>query len=88
LEIVAKGIEYPLYVHCLSGKDRTGIVIASFLELLGIPRECIVQEYLLSDGHVEQHMIETALEGITPVDSTFKRIDFQRAQTELLRNVK
>jgi protein-tyrosine phosphatase len=81
---VAQGVQFPLYVHCLSGKDRTGVVIAVFLEVLGIPRECIVQEYLLSEGHVSEHLVETALDGIAPVDSTFRRVDLEQVRFQLL----
>ncbi|MBN2354561.1 tyrosine-protein phosphatase [candidate division KSB1 bacterium] len=84
LAVIEAGIEYPLYVHCLSGKDRTGIVIAVFLSVLGIPREYIIEEYLLSDGDVSRPMIEMALDGISPIDSTLKRIDLQRVKLELL----
>ena len=40
---------YPLFIHCLSGKDRTGSVVAAILLVLGIGRDVIREEYLLSD---------------------------------------
>ena len=83
LGVLGKGISFPLYVHCLSGKDRTGVVVATFLEVLGIPRECTVEEYMLSEGDVARCRIETALHGITPVDSVFKRVDLQRVRLAL-----
>jgi protein-tyrosine phosphatase len=35
-------------VHCTAGQDRTGIAIALVLSALGVPRDVIVQDYLLS----------------------------------------
>jgi len=39
----------PLLYHCAAGKDRTGIVTALIHRLLGVSREDIVQDYLLSN---------------------------------------
>ncbi|MEA4911807.1 MAG: tyrosine-protein phosphatase [Oscillospiraceae bacterium] len=38
----------PLLFHCYAGKDRTGIAAALFLQLLGVPRETIVYDYVLT----------------------------------------
>jgi protein-tyrosine phosphatase len=34
--------------HCKSGKDRTGIIAALLLDLVGVPHEIIVEDYALS----------------------------------------
>lgn len=39
----------PLLIHCTSGKDRTGFGIALVLMALGVSRENIVADYLLSN---------------------------------------
>lgn len=39
---------YPLLFHCSAGKDRTGILAALLLELLGASREVIEEDYLQS----------------------------------------
>lgn len=39
----------PALVHCAVGRDRTGIVIALLLDLLEVPEEQIVADYLLSN---------------------------------------
>lgn len=38
----------PALVHCAAGKDRTGISIALLLRLLGVEREDVVADYLLT----------------------------------------
>lgn len=65
----------PILVHCTSGKDRTGIVVAALLSILGVPREAIVEEYLLSDGEVRREWIERALEGFRHLEAYFDRVD-------------
>lgn len=37
-------------VHCSAGKDRTGVAIAVLLGALGVPRETIVEDYLLTNA--------------------------------------
>ncbi|MBF9149872.1 tyrosine-protein phosphatase [Novosphingobium jiangmenense] len=46
LMIAADG---PVVYHCTAGKDRTGWATAVVLSLLGVPRETIMQDYLLSN---------------------------------------
>jgi protein-tyrosine phosphatase len=38
----------PVLVNCTAGKDRTGVAIAFLLELAGVPRDAILQDYLAS----------------------------------------
>jgi protein-tyrosine phosphatase len=40
--------EAPIVVNCSAGQDRTGIASALLLTVLGVPREVIVQDYLIS----------------------------------------
>jgi len=39
----------PLLFHCFAGKDRSGVAAALLLDVLGVPREAIVADYLLSN---------------------------------------
>ncbi|HEU0198888.1 MAG TPA: tyrosine-protein phosphatase [Burkholderiaceae bacterium] len=41
----------PALVHCTSGKDRTGFGIAVLLSALGVDRETIVADYLLTNRY-------------------------------------
>jgi protein-tyrosine phosphatase len=38
----------PTLIHCHAGKDRTGIVVAILLELVGVPRPLIIDDYELT----------------------------------------
>ncbi|MBP2351423.1 pyruvate,water dikinase [Kribbella aluminosa] len=40
----------PAVFHCISGKDRTGLVAAVVLSLLDVPRGVVADEYALSQG--------------------------------------
>jgi len=45
---IAQG-DVPVLVHCAAGKDRTGIAVALLLAVLDVPRETIVEDYLLTN---------------------------------------
>ena len=45
--------EAPSLIHCAVGRDRTGIVTACLLDLLGVPDEVIAADYALSDSDKE-----------------------------------
>lgn len=40
----------PLVFHCTAGKDRTGFAAALILLALGVPREVVMQDYLLTNA--------------------------------------
>ena len=76
-------LAHPVFIHCLSGKDRTGIVIGVILQLLEIPREIIVEEYLLSDGEVREELFVGALDGVLDQEVYFKRINLPKVKENL-----
>lgn len=43
----------PATFHCTAGKDRTGWAQAVFLSIMGVPRETIMRDYLLSNGNLK-----------------------------------
>jgi protein-tyrosine phosphatase len=47
----------PLLVHCTAGKDRTGIVVAVLLELLGVSREWILWDYEQTARHLNRDLV-------------------------------
>jgi protein-tyrosine phosphatase len=44
----------PAVFHCTAGKDRTGIIAALLLDLLGVPDEVIGADYVLTDASRER----------------------------------
>jgi protein tyrosine/serine phosphatase len=42
----------PAVYHCAAGKDRTGVVTAVLLGLLGVPEEVIVADYVATQEHL------------------------------------
>jgi protein-tyrosine phosphatase len=47
------GGHVPLLFNCAVGKDRTGVCAALILHTLGVPRETIVEDYLLTNVHAD-----------------------------------
>ncbi|WP_061962536.1 tyrosine-protein phosphatase [Demequina flava] len=50
--IAEAGPEGAALVHCTAGKDRTGVVIAMALELAGVDREIVLDDYTLSQEYL------------------------------------
>lgn len=50
LRLVADPDAAPLVFHCISGKDRTGLVAAFTLHLLGVSDDDVADDYALSDA--------------------------------------
>jgi protein-tyrosine phosphatase len=80
-------VKFPVLIHCLSGKDRTGIVIAAILLIIGIKQEIIIEEYLLSEGEVKEQWIQLAMDGMQDVDAYFNRIDLQNVRKHLTKKL-
>ena len=59
-----------MLVHCVAGKDRTGIVVALVQAAIGVEQTAIVKEYALSDEPTQRRrlaMIAAPLPGDPPV---------------------
>ena len=53
-EILAEEKNLPLLLHCTAGKDRTGVSTAFLLSVLGVSREIIEADYLLTNLDTER----------------------------------
>ena len=55
---VAAAPEGPVVVHCHGGKDRTGLVVALLLRLVGVDAETIGADYALSGPNLRERTAE------------------------------
>ncbi len=51
--------DVPLLFHCTAGKDRAGLAAALILHVLGVPRETIMADYMLSGIYSAEHIEST-----------------------------
>ncbi|KAL8696015.1 MAG: hypothetical protein Q9224_003017 [Gallowayella concinna] len=51
-DVLAEAESYPIFFHCTSGKDRTGLVAFMLLMILGVPFDIISVDYMASEGEL------------------------------------
>jgi len=56
LKVIAASDSAPLVIHCASGKDRTGVLAAIVLSLLGVSEQDIIADFALT-GLATQRLI-------------------------------
>ena len=67
----------PAMVHCAGGKDRTGLIIALLLGVVGVPEETIAEDYALSARFLlDRYFTEEAPPGVSASNYTWE--DYQR----------
>ncbi len=54
VSVLADGGAVPAIVHCSAGKDRTGLVVAVLLDLVGVDRDAVVEDYLQTARHLSE----------------------------------
>jgi protein tyrosine/serine phosphatase len=54
IELLALVIRRPTVLHCAAGKDRTGVVTALLLGMLGVDEEAIVADYMATAENMER----------------------------------
>ena len=81
LEVIAGTGELPLLFNCHAGKDRTGIVAALVLSLLGVDRDDVVEDFALSNLATERFLADRAAQGRLIPDWP----GFARAPAEAMR---
>ncbi len=50
----------PVLIHCAAGKDRTGVAVGILLDLLGVERSAILDDYELSERHLDWNRMDLA----------------------------
>jgi protein-tyrosine phosphatase len=63
--LLAERETYPAVVHCLAGKDRTGILIALVLSVLGVSDQTVFADYALSAAAMAVFKERRARPGLT-----------------------
>lgn len=81
-------LKYPVFIHCLSGKDRTGLVVGTLLTILGIERAIIIEEYLLSDEVDQLDMFKQALDMMGNVETYLNKVDLEKVRQNILETNK
>jgi protein-tyrosine phosphatase len=84
-ELLAEPQNTPLLFHCSAGKDRTGLAAALILSALGVSRETIYDDYMLSAEYLEgkytdwiaasPHLASMVSVRRTYLDAAFQTID-------------
>jgi protein tyrosine/serine phosphatase len=65
-----------MVIHCLAGRDRTGIVVAVVLSAIGVPDEDIVADYVASDAELASDYVRFLAENpdrTAEVDAAIER---------------
>ncbi|MDD6466627.1 MAG: tyrosine-protein phosphatase [Erysipelotrichaceae bacterium] len=79
---------YPILFHCSGGKDRTGLMAALILDLLGVDWDTILQDYMKSnayigkDGYVDQQLQLKNITDPALVDIIWKTVGVQEMYLE------
>ena len=87
LEVLASSDALPAVFHCTAGKDRTGVLSAIVLSLVGVDEPTVVADYALS-GEAMQRLREKLIRRYPEGRETIENIDevfsANPAQMELL----
>jgi protein-tyrosine phosphatase len=54
LRVLADAANHPIVFHCAAGKDRTGLVAALLLSVLGVDDETVAADYGLTSEHIDE----------------------------------
>ena len=76
-ELIAHADEMPVYLHCNSGADRTGLVVLMLLAVCGVDYEDIARDYLFSN-YTDQRIRELSSE----FDNWWAKLDYFAGDTK------
>jgi protein-tyrosine phosphatase len=79
----------PLAFHCAAGKDRTGIAAALLLTALGVARENVIEDYLVSNAMLDPsrlgrppHMPPSVFNIVARVDESWLEAAFEQIERQ------
>jgi protein-tyrosine phosphatase len=87
LQVLAAPDALPAVFHCTAGKDRTGVLSAIVLSLLGVDEPTVVADYALSGGAMERLRAKLILkypDGRDAIENLDEVFSADPAQMELL----
>ncbi len=87
LEVLASPDALPAVFHCTAGKDRTGVLSAIVLSLLGVDEPTVVGDYALSGAAMQRlraKLIAKYPEGRETIENIDEVFSAEPAQMELL----
>lgn len=82
LEVVASSAGAPVVIHCSAGKDRTGLVAALVLALVGAAEDDVVADFALTELAADRLVADW--QAANP-DGTLRWLGYGRAPAELMR---
>jgi protein-tyrosine phosphatase len=72
-ERITQAENLPALVHCTAGKDRAGFAAAAILSVLGVPRETVLEDFLLTNHYTaaatERRLLMIELFSLTRADT-------------------
>ena len=72
LGVVGDPASHPLVFHCAAGKDRTGVLAALVLDILGVERDVIVEDYVLTASRMD--LIMSRVTGLPDAEARIAEI--------------
>jgi protein-tyrosine phosphatase len=78
---------HPVLVHCAAGKDRTGVIVALLLSVLGVREDDIVEDYMLSAASVEPVLVRLLAMDLYSDMLADSGVEDQRPRAEYLRSL-
>ena len=84
--IEESGAILPILIHCRSGRDRTGVIVAAILWKLGVSNDVIIEEFKLSPKTKSENIIKT-LDGLEQQSSKKSALVASKLCSVLARRV-
>jgi hypothetical protein len=72
--LLADESSYPLVFHCEGGKDRTGLIAALVLGVLGVADQEIARDYAMTEPNMARTIDRMRTQGRMPADGSFPEI--------------